>query len=167
MTTVLWSTYQTSTVLWSTFLYFGLLIKTRRPASPRRSEKVPDFSRLRTNWYRIKSIFSKIRKCSKNCGKFIYSRNRVGLGAWWLVLWALVEKIEKSDGRILRFSRFERSYLGYLRTDFDRVWCVVISAPRSNSHVVEFDVSDNTGNYIFPAARVMNFRAHIPENGCV
>jgi hypothetical protein len=35
------------------------------------------------------------------------------------------------------------------------------------SHVVEFDVSDNTGNYIFPAARVMNFRAHIPGNGCV
>jgi hypothetical protein len=35
------------------------------------------------------------------------------------------------------------------------------------SHVVEFDVSDNTGNYIFPAARVMNIREHTPENRCV
>jgi hypothetical protein len=35
------------------------------------------------------------------------------------------------------------------------------------SHEVEFDVSDNTGNKIFPAARVRNFCAHIPGNGCV
>jgi hypothetical protein len=35
------------------------------------------------------------------------------------------------------------------------------------SHHLEIDVSDNTGNYIFPAARVMNNRAHTPENGCV
>jgi hypothetical protein len=35
------------------------------------------------------------------------------------------------------------------------------------SHHLEIDVSDNTGNYIFPGARVMNIREHTPENRCV
>jgi hypothetical protein len=52
-----------------------------------------------------------------------------------------------------------------------RIWIafVALSSVRIGltRHHVEFDVSDNTGNYIFPAARVTIFWAQIPENRCV